>query len=76
MPFFIIGIAVVASVAISLLLAPKVKTPKPEAAADLEDPTAEAGRPIPVPFGTLTVKGLNLLFYGDKSLRTYKVDAE
>lgn len=75
MAFWIAIVAAVASVAISLLLAPKIKTPKPEAAKDLEDPTAEAGRPIPVVFGTVTVKGLNLLWYGNKSQRTYKVKA-
>lgn len=75
MAWWLIVVAAIASVAISLLLAPKIKTPKPEAAKDLEDPTAEAGRPIPVVFGTVTVKGLNLLWYGNKSQRTYKVKA-
>lgn len=55
------------------LLTPKPKTPKPEAVKDLEDPTAEAGRPIPVVFGTITVKGLNVIWFGNKALRTYKV---
>lgn len=75
MAWWLIVVAAVASVALSLLLAPKIKTPKPEAAKDLEDPTAEAGRPIPVVFGTLTVKGLNLLWYGEKSQHTYKKKA-
>ena len=75
MAWWLIVVAAIASVAISLLLAPKIKTPKPEAAKDLEDPTAEAGRPIPVVFGTVTVKGLNVLWYGNKSQRTYKVKA-
>lgn len=75
MPFIILAVAVVASVVLSMLLRPKVKTPKPEAATDLEDPTSEAGRPVPVVFGTITVKGLNLLWYGDKSSNTYKVAA-
>lgn len=75
MPFIILGVALIASVAISLLLRPKIKTPKPEAAADLENPTAEAGRPVPVPFGSPMIKGLNLLWYGDKKQSTYKVDA-
>lgn len=60
---------------ISYLIMPKPKAPKPEAAKDLEDPTAEAGRPIPVVFGTMTVKGLNVLWFGDKAKRTYKVKA-
>lgn len=60
---------------VSYMLMPKPKTPKPPAAKDMEDPTAEAGRPIPVVFGTVTVKGLNVLWFGEKSIRTYKVKA-
>ena len=73
--WLILGLALLGSLALNLLLAPKPKAPKPEAAKDLEDPTAEAGRPIPVVFGTVTVKGLNLLWFGEKSLRTSKVKA-
>lgn len=75
MAFWIIIGAAIASLALTYLLAPKVKAPKPDAAKDLEDPTAEAGRPIPVVFGTMTVKGLNVLWYGDKGQKTYKVKA-
>lgn len=72
--WLIIGLALF-SLALNLLLAPKVKAPKPEALKDLESPTAEAGRPIPVVFGTITVKGLNVLWYGEKSFTTKKVKA-
>jgi hypothetical protein len=58
---------------VAYILMPKPKAPKPEAAQDLQNPTAEAGRPIPVVFGTVTVKGVNILWYGDKTIRTYKV---
>lgn len=54
------------------LLAPKPQSSKAEA-RDLEAPTAEAGRPIPVLFGTMTIKGVNVLHYNDKGVRTYKV---
>lgn len=75
MPFWlVIGLAL-ASVALSWLLRPKVKAPKPDALSDLENPTAEAGRPIPVVFGTITVKGLNVLWYGEKGTKTKKVKA-
>lgn len=57
------------------IIMPKPKAPKPEAAQDLQNPTAEAGRPIPVIFGTLTVKGPNILWFGDKTIRTYKMKA-
>lgn len=72
MPFWILIAAVVAAVAISFLLRPKVKQPKPPSLDDYENPTAEAGRPVPVVFGTITVKGLNVLWFGDKHIRTSK----
>jgi hypothetical protein len=58
---------------LAYLIAPKPKTPKPPAAQDLENPTAEAGRPIPVAFGEITIKGGNVLWYGNKRIRTIKV---
>jgi predicted phage tail protein len=67
MAFFV---ALAISIAISIiayLIMPKPKAPKPEAAKDLENPTAEAGKPIPVLFGTMTIKGINVLWFGDKS---------
>jgi predicted phage tail protein len=73
---FLIMVAI--SIAISLiayLLAPKPKQPKPEAARELESPTAEAGRPVPVVFGTVTVKGVNIMWTGDKSIHEYQVSA-
>ena len=57
---------------IGFLLAPKPKQEKPPAARDMDNPTADAGRPIPVIFGTDTTKGLNYLWYGEKTLRDYK----
>lgn len=75
MAFWLIALAAVALVAVTFLLRPKIKTPKPEAAKDLENPTAEAGRPIPVPFGDITIKGLNSLWYGEKVSETFKIDA-
>jgi hypothetical protein len=72
--FIIVAIAVAIS-ALSMVLMPKPKVQKPDALKDLENPTAEAGRPIPVVFGTITVKGLNVLWFGDKGSRTYKRSA-
>jgi hypothetical protein len=70
---FIIKIAVsVALTVLSTLLMPKVKVDKPEA-GDFDAPTADAGRPIPVLFGTKTVKGVNLLWFGEKTTKTYEV---
>jgi hypothetical protein len=60
---------------IAYLLTPRPKQPKPPEVKDLEAPTADAGRPIPVVFGTMTVQGLNVLWYGDVNKRTFQVDA-
>lgn len=67
-------IAVVVSV-ISYLIAPKPKTPKPDAARDFESPTASAGIPCKVLMGTCTIKGVNIIWYGDKGRRDYEVKA-
>lgn len=75
MALWILAAAVAVSIVVSVLLRPKIKTPKPEATKDLESPTADAGRPIPVPFGSIMVKGINCLFSGDKSHKTFKVSA-
>jgi hypothetical protein len=69
---WLIALISIAIQIIAYIIMPKPKPPKPEAAQDLKNPTAEAGRPIPVVFGTLTVKGVNILWFGDKSIRTYK----
>lgn len=66
-------------VTIALQVASYLLTPKPKGsgslAKDLENPTAEAGRPVPVLFGTMTIKGLNVLHYTDKQKRTFKIKA-
>ena len=65
-------IAVAVSV-VSYLLAPKPKPPKPEAAKQMEDPTAEAGIERPVIFGTMLLKSPNCMWFGDKFMHTRKV---
>lgn len=60
---------------VAAILTPRPKAPKPAAAKDLEEPTAEAGRPIPRVFGRMTLKSPNLLWFGDKSTRSYEVKA-
>lgn len=51
---------------VAYLIMPKPKAPQPAETKDLEDPTAEAGRPLPVVFGSVRVKGLNILWFGEK----------
>lgn len=75
MPFWwlIQLVVAVALAVISYALAPKPKKQKPPATRDLDDPTAEAGRPIPVVFGTINVKSGNILYFTDKGKREYEV---
>jgi len=72
--FFVqILIALVLQV-IAYLLTPKPKQSQ-SATRDLEYPSADAGRPIPRVWGKVTVKGVNVLWYGEKKIRKYKVKA-
>lgn len=60
---------------VAYLIAPKPKAPKPESAQEADNPKASAGSPIPVVFGTVLVKEVNVLWYGDKSMVSTQVDA-
>jgi hypothetical protein len=76
MPAFLVTLLIaVAMMVISYLIAPKPKQPKPEAAKQMEDPTAEAGKERPVIFGTITLKDPNCLWFGDKAMTTYQIKA-
>lgn len=57
---------------IAYLIMPKPKQPS-SATKDLEYPTADAGRPIPWVWGNVTIKGINVLWYGEKDIYRYKV---
>ncbi len=50
---------------ISAALAPKPPQPKAAGLGDVQAPTAEEGRPIPVVFGTVLITGANVVWYGD-----------
>lgn len=58
----------IVSVIISYALAPKPPAPKPPELSDVEAPTAEEGKAIPVIFGDVWIRGSNVVWYGD--LRT------
>lgn len=65
MNFFVqLAVFIVTSL-ISAALAPKPPTPKPAALSDVDAPTAEEGRPIPVVFGVVLMTGPNVVWYGD-----------
>ena len=60
-------VASLALTAISYVLAPRPKTTLPTAAGldAFNLPTAEEGRPIPVVFGTVLLRGPNVVWAGD-----------
>lgn len=74
MGFFLGLIIALALMVVAYLIMPKPKQASPEV-QDMDDPTAEAGRPIPVPFGTITIKGLNVLWFGEKRYQKRKIKA-
>lgn len=55
----------VVSALVTYALTPKPPGPKPASIEDVDAPTAEDGRPIPVVFGTVWLGGPNVVWYGD-----------
>ncbi len=56
---------------VSNVLRDKPDGPSPGNLKDFDIPTADESRPIPVVFGTVLVKGSNVVWYGD--LKTKKI---
>lgn len=56
---------IVLSAILSYALAPKPAQPPRPSLQDFDFPTAEEGRPIPVVFGEVWIKGANIIWYGD-----------
>lgn len=70
-----IGVSLLISV-VAALIAPKPKMDTSDETQSLENPTAEAGIPVTVVFGEITIKAPNVLWFGDKKSQTYEVSAE
>lgn len=64
---------IVVSAILSYALAPKPAQPPKPTLEDLDMPTAEEGRPIPVVFGEVWIKGANIIWYGDLDTTPIKV---
>lgn len=56
---------VVGSLLLSFAFAPKAQSQPPPEIGDVNTPTAEAGREIPVLFGTRLMEGPNVVWWGD-----------
>ncbi len=63
MSYVYVAILVVAIV-IAVSMSPKPPSAKPPSLSDIDVPTAEEGRPIPVIFGVVTVTSPNVVWYG------------
>jgi len=65
----VIGIA---SFVLNLVLAPKPQNAKAASLEDFEFPVAEEGLEIPVVFGTVNLRGPNVVWYGDLKIKDIK----
>lgn len=55
----------VVALVVSYAMTPKPQSQPPAGLGDIQAPTAEEGREIPVLFGTRDIKGPNVVWYGD-----------
>jgi hypothetical protein len=55
----------VVALVVASALAPKPQTQAPAGFGDVQVPTAQEGREIPVLFGTRCMRGPNVCWYGD-----------
>lgn len=60
-----LAIYIIVAAIVSIALAPKPPQPPPPALDDIDAPTAEEGRAIPVIFGDVWLRGPNVIWYGD-----------
>lgn len=64
--------AVVIAALVATALTPRPAAPKPSTLEDFDMPTAELGGAIPVVFGTVTITGGNVVWYGNLRTRAIK----
>lgn len=67
LPFFVSLLAGLALSIVAYMIMPKPPAGQGPEYADADDPTAEAGKPIPLMSGSMTIKGLNILMFGRKA---------
>ena len=61
---------------IGYVLLASAQKPKPNEVRDMDDITADAGRPVPVVWGSGTIKGLNIIEVWDKESVKRNVSVE
>ena len=74
-PFLINLVIGVALQVLGYLLMPSAKGANKREFDDMDDPTAESGRPMPVTFGEIEHTDVNIIWYGEKATVTREVDA-
>jgi hypothetical protein len=74
MVWWFVVVLVIAVVAACYAVSPKAPEPVPPTLKDIQAPTAEQGRPIPVVFGTYLVKSPNVVWYGDLGYEEVRSD--
>ncbi len=62
---YLIQFIVTAVLSYVLAPKPKVQNATPASLQDFDVPTADDGRPVPVVFGTVVIRGPNVVWYGD-----------
>lgn len=69
-----IALIVALVISIALMIASMMLRPKPhyDTPQAMSTPTATAGKEIPVIFGSILIKDPNCLWWGSKSIYTYK----
>lgn len=75
MPFLLQLVIGVALQVLGYLLMPQSKSGNKREFDDMDDPTAQSGRPLPVIFGEHNVPDVNIIWFGDKSTVVREVDA-
>lgn len=69
-------VALIISVAINvaaMVITPRPRAAKPLAVEQAQNPTADAGKPIPVLFGKARISETNIIGFWDKSTRQYEI---
>jgi hypothetical protein len=68
--FFVAGLAL--AIIGAYAFQPKIQSQKPAGIDEIQVPTANDGREIPVVFGCRMVRGPNVVWYGDLSTQAIK----
>lgn len=62
---WVAAIIFVIALVVAIVMMPKPQTQPPAGLNDIQAPTAEDGREIPVLFGTRDLRGPNIVWFGD-----------